>query len=112
MTSQSVEGRDFPDLEMIDANDGLCIEEDQTDQYFRRRVTVEEQKAEKYDKILKGRQTTYMIHDIFRTHAENEAVLDLSVLFQYLFARRWHSEFQALLSASEVPKEIRALSSC
>ena len=46
-----------------------------------------------------------MIHDNFRTNDENEALLDLSVLFQYLFAKRWHSEFQALLSASEVPKE-------
>ena len=46
-----------------------------------------------------------MIHDNYRTNDENEALLDLLVLFQYLFAKRWHSEFQALLSASEVPKE-------
>ena len=59
LTSQSAEGRDFFDFQMLDA---IIF-----DQHFRRRVDVEEQNAETYDGILEGRQIALMICDNFRT---------------------------------------------
>ena len=69
--SQSAEGRDFLDTEMLDAKLSSALKRIIFDQYFRRRVNVEEQNAEKYDGILQGRQIALMIFDNFRT---NDAV--------------------------------------
>ena len=65
MTSQSIEGRDFHDFEMLDAKIASALKKIITDQYFRRRVDVERQNAQKYDRFLPGRQTAYMIYEHF-----------------------------------------------
>ena len=52
MTSQSSEGRDFFDFEMLDAKIASAWKRIISNQYFRRRVNVEEQAAHKYGKLL------------------------------------------------------------
>ena len=79
--------------------------------HFRRRVSVEEQRAEKHDRFLRGRQIACMIYDHFRVTGACDAAQDLSDLFnvysrgdhiQVSFDTRWD---QALLTASEIPTE-------
>ena len=53
---------------MLDAKITSALKRIVTDEYFRRRVNVEEQNAEKYDGILQGRQTALIICDNFRTN--------------------------------------------
>ena len=52
MTSQSIERRDFPDFEMLIAKIASSLKKINTNQYFRRRVNVEEQIAQKKHKLL------------------------------------------------------------
>ena len=49
--------------------------------HFRRRVSVEEQRAQKYDRFLRGRQIAYMIYEHFRATGAYEALQGLSDLF-------------------------------
>ena len=78
---------------------------------FRRRVSVEEQRAQKDDRFLRGRQIAYIIHEHFRATGVYEAVQGLSDLLNIrlqngdaqCFDRRWD---HALLAASEIPTEI------
>ena len=67
--------------------------------------------AQIYDKILRGRQITYMIYDHFRATGAHDAVHGLSDLFSVLlqngvvqdFDVRWD---QALLSAKDEPSDV------
>ena len=81
MTSQSVEGRDYPDFEMLDAMRASALKRIITNQYFRRRVFVKEQTAQKYDIFLQERHVAYMIYDHFRATGAHDAALDLSDIY-------------------------------
>ena len=67
LTSQVIVGRnDFADFEMLDAKMASALKKIISDPRFRRRVTVEEQRAQTYDWFfLRGRQIAYMIYDYF-----------------------------------------------
>ena len=56
VTSQSIEGRDFPDFEMLDAKIAPALKRIIFNQHFRRGVGVEEQRAQKYDIFLRWRE--------------------------------------------------------
>ena len=49
-----------------------------TNQDFRRRINVEEQHAQKYDRFLRGRQIVGVICEHFRTTGAHDAALDQS----------------------------------
>ena len=112
LTSQSITGRrDFPDCEMLDAKIASALKKIITSVHFRRRVSVEEQRAQTYDRFLQGRQIAYMICEHFRATGACEAVQGPSDLFNIRsqndnvqdFDVRWD---QALLSAGETPTEM------
>ena len=77
---------------------------------FRRRVSVEEQRDQEYDRFLRGRQIACMICEHFRATGVNQTVQGPSDLFRKRlqaddvqdFDTRWD---QALLAASEIPTE-------
>ena len=79
--------------------------------HFRKRVSVEEQRAQKYDRFLRVKQIAEMIYEHFRATGACEAVHGLSDLFNIRlhnddvqdFDVRWD---HALLSASETPTEM------
>ena len=58
VTSRSiVERTDFPDYDMLDAMMASALGKPFDRQtHFRKRVSVEEQRAQKYDRVLRGRQ--------------------------------------------------------
>ena len=78
--------------------------------HFRRRVSVEEQRAQKHDRFQQGRQIACMIYEYCRATGVFEAVQGLSTLFSISlqhddvqdFDVRWD---HALLSVSEVPSD-------
>ena len=55
LTSQSIEGRDFSDFELLDAKIASALKKIISDPHFRRRVGVEEQHAQKHDRVLEGK---------------------------------------------------------
>ena len=82
MTSQSVAGRgDFPDNDMLDAMIGSALNKLLTHVHIRKKVSVEEQRAQKDDRFLRGRQIAKMIYDHFRATGGYEAVQGPSDLF-------------------------------
>ena len=78
--------------------------------HFRKRVSVEEQRAQKYDRFLRGRQIAYMVSDYFRATGAYDAVQGLSYLFGLClhdddvqdFDTRWD---EAQSAAREIPTE-------
>ena len=68
MTSQSIEGHEFLEFEMLDAKIASASKRIITNQYFRRRIDVEEQDAQKYGRFLQGRQIAEMIYEHFSSY--------------------------------------------
>ena len=69
MTSQSIEGRRaFPDFEMLDARIASPLRKIIFNTSFICRVSVEEQRAQKQHRFLKGRQIASMINDHFSSY--------------------------------------------
>ena len=49
--------------------------------YFKKKVSLEERKALKEDRFLRGRQIAYMIHDYFRVTVAHGTILAYADLF-------------------------------
>ena len=82
-TSQSILGRtDFPDCEMLDVMIASASKKIlKSHIQFLKRICVEEQRAQKYDRFLRGRQISYMICEHFHAPRAYESVQGLSDLF-------------------------------
>ena len=93
---------------MLDAKIASALKKITTSVHFRRKVSVEEQGAQKYDRFLRGRQIAYMIYEHFRATGAYEAVQGPSDLFTIRLQdddvqdvdTRWD---HSLLTASEIP---------
>ena len=65
-TSRSITGwTDFPDYDMLDAMIASALKKRLTHVHFRKKGSVEEQRAQNSDRILRGRQIAYMIYEHF-----------------------------------------------
>ena len=67
-----------------------------------------EQKAQKDDRFLRGKQIAFMIHDYFRVTGAHDAVLDYADLFSVTLRNNDIQEFdtkwdEVLLSMSKIP---------
>ena len=83
VTSRSIVGRtDFSDYDILDAMIASALNK-LLDKHvrFRRRESVEEQRAQKYDRFFRRRQIAYMIFEHFRATGACEGVQGLSDLF-------------------------------
>ena len=78
---------------------------------FKKKVSLEEQKAPKEDGFPRGRQIAFMIYDCFRVTGAHDAVLDYADLFSVTlhdnddgqdFDTRWDG---VLLSMSKIPSD-------
>ena len=80
-TSQSIGGRRFPNFEMLDAKIPSALKKMISDPHFRRRVSVKEQRAQKHNRFLRGRQIACMIYDHFPATGACDAAQSVSDLF-------------------------------
>ena len=75
-----VYGKDFPKFEMLDAKIASALNKIIQNSQFKKTVSLEEQKAQKEDRFLRGRQIAFMIYDYFRvTGAQNWIMLSYSL---------------------------------
>ena len=83
VTSRPITGqRKYPDFDMIDAMIASALKKPfNTHVHFRRRASAEVQRAQKYDRFLRGRQNACMIYEHFRATGAYESVQGLSDLF-------------------------------
>ena len=112
MTSRSVTGRtDFPDYEMLDAMIASALKKLLTHGHFRKWVSVEEQRAQKYDRF--SRRATNCIYDLWALSGHGSLRSRTrsirSIRYTFIdkdvqdFDTRWH---RALSAASEIPTEM------
>ena len=78
---------------MLDARIASALNKVIQNSHFKKKVSLEEQKAQKEDRFLRGRQIAYMIHDYFRVTGE------------------WLEEFKGNLVDESVPEHRHASSS-
>ena len=73
-SSRSVYGKDFPNFEMLDAKIASGLNKIIQNLPFKKKVSFEEQKAQKEDRFPRGRQIAFMINDYFRVIGAHVAV--------------------------------------
>ena len=106
-SSRPVAGKNFPNFEKLDAKIASALKKNNPDSYFQKKVSLEEQKVQKEDWFLRGRQIAFMIYDYFRVTGAHGTVLDYADLFSITlqndnvqeFDTRWD---EILLSMTKV----------
>ena len=109
-SSRSVAGKNFPNFEMLDAKIASALSKIITNSHFKKKVSLEEQKAQKEGRFLRGRQIAIMIYDYFRVTGAHDTVLDYADFFSVIlhddnvqeFDTRWD---EVLLSMSKIPSD-------
>ena len=109
-SSRSVYGKDFPNFEMLDAKISSALNKIIQNSQFKKKVSLQEQKAQKEDRFLRGTQIAFMIHDCFRVTGAHDTVFDSDDLFFVTlhddhiqeFDTRWDA---VLLSMSKMPSD-------
>ena len=92
----------------LDAKIACALKKIIPNPYFKRRVRLEEQKAQTQDRFLRDRQVAHMIYEHFQVTGAHEAVLDLADLFLSLYKVTFFTILrcdQALLSTSEMAQD-------
>ena len=105
-SSRSVCGKGFPNFVMLDAKIASALNKIIQNSQFKKKVSLEEQKAQEEDWFLRGRQIAFMIYDSFRVTGAHDTVLDYADLLSVTlhdyniqeFDTRWD---EVLLSMSK-----------
>ena len=109
-SSGSVCGNNFPKFEMLDAKIASALNKIIQNFQVKKKVSLEEQKAQKEDQFPRGRQIAFTIYDYFRVIGAHDTVLDYADLFSVTlhddhiqeFDTRWD---EVLLSMSRIPSD-------
>ena len=73
-SSSSTRGISMPNFEVLDARIASALNKIIHNSQFKTRISLEEQKAQKEDRFLRGRQIAYLIYDYFRVTGANDSV--------------------------------------
>ena len=73
-SSSSTRGISMPNFEVLDARIASALNKIIHNSQFKRRISLEEQKAQKQDSFLRGRQIAYLIYDHFRVTGANDSI--------------------------------------
>ena len=107
-SSSSVRGIRMPDFEVLDAKIASGLNRIIHNSHFKRRISLEEQKAQKEDRFLRGRQIAYLIYKYFRVTGANDSVENYADLFNIALRNDDIQEFDSkwdgiLLSMTQIP---------
>ena len=83
MSSSSVRGIQMPNFEVLDARIASALNRIIHNSHFKRKISLEEQKAQKEDRFLRGRQIAYLIYEYFRVTGANDSVENYADLFTF-----------------------------
>ena len=81
MSSSSKRGIQMPNFEVLDARIASALNRIIHNSHFKRRISLEEQKAQKQDRFLRGRQIAYLIDECFRVTGADDSVENYADLF-------------------------------
>ena len=85
----------MPDFEVLDAKTAPALNSIIHNSHFKRRVSLEEQKAQKEDRFLRGRQIAYLIYEYFRVAGANDSVENYADLFTFALRNDENQEFDS-----------------
>ena len=96
---------------MLDAKIASALNKIIQNSQFKKKVSLEEQRALKKDRFLRGRQIAFMIYDYLRVTGAHDTVLDYADLFSVTlcddniqeFDTRWD---EILLSMTKIPSDV------
>ena len=69
-SSSSTRGISMPNFEVLDARIASALNKIIHNSHFKRKISLEEQEAQKEDRFLRGRQIAYLIYEQFRSHIQ------------------------------------------
>ena len=100
----------MPNFEVLDARIASALNKIIHNSQFKRRISLEEQKAQKEDRFLRGRQIAYLIYDHFRVTGSHDSVENYTDLFTIVLRNDDIQEFDSkwdgnLLSMTKIPHD-------
>ena len=109
-SSRSIKGTPGPNFELLDARIASALNRIIQNTRFKRKVSLEEMKAHKEDRFLRGRQIAYLIHEYFRVTGANDSVEKYGDLFTVVLRNDDIQEFESkwdeiLLSMTKIPSD-------
>ena len=94
-SSSSVRGIQMPNFEVLDARIASALNKIIHSSHFKRRISLEEQKAQKEDRFLRERQIAYLIYECFRVTGANDSVDNYADLFTVVLRNDDIQEFDS-----------------
>ena len=100
----------MPNFEVLDARIASALNRIIHNSHFKRRISLEEHKAQKQGRFLRGRQIAHLINEYFRVTGANDSVENYADLFTsglrnddvQVFDSKWNG---ILLSMTKVPPD-------
>ena len=97
-------------FEVLDAKIASALNRIIHNSHFKRKVSLEEHKAQKQDHFLRGRQIVYLIYEYFRVTGAHDSVENYADLFTISFRNVSIPEFDSqwdgiLLSMTKIPHD-------
>ena len=96
-SSCSVRGIRMPDFEVLVAKIASALNRIILNTQFKRKVSLEEQKAQKEDRFFRGRQIAHLIYEYFRVTGANDSFENNADLFTIVFRNDDIQEFDSKL---------------
>ena len=98
----------MPDFEVLDARIASAPNKIIHNSHFKGRISLEEQKAQKQDRLFRGRQIAYLIYDYFRVIGVQDSVENYADLFTITLRNDDIQEFDSkwdgkLMSMKKIP---------
>ena len=93
--SCSIRGTQGPDFEVLDAKIASALNRIIHNTQFKRKVILEEQKAQKEDRFLRGRQIADLLYEYFRVTGANVSVDNYADLFTVVLRNDAIQEFDS-----------------
>ena len=109
-SSRSIRGTPGPDFELLDARIASALNKIIQNTRFKKKVSLEEMKAHKEDRFLRGRQFAYLIYEYFRVIGANDSVENYADLLTVVLRNDDIQEFDSkwdefLLSMTHIPSD-------
>ena len=109
-SSSSIRSIPMPDFEVLDARIASALNKIIHNSHFKRKISLEEQKAQKEDRFLRGRQIAYLIYEQFRVTGTDSSVETYTDLFTIAVRNGDIQEFDSkwdgiLLSMTKIPHD-------
>ena len=109
-SSSSTCGISMPNFEVLDARIASALNKIIHNSHFKTKISLEEQKAQKEDRFLRGRQIAYLIYEEFRVTGTDDSVENYTDMFTIVLRNDDIQEFDSkwdgiLLSMTKIPHD-------